>query len=258
MKKKLLIILLVCLGVELSFAQDYELTGPFGGDMRIRGSFGGIPDARYNNIKKIDELKSTKIAIGVSFPETLTYDYDNFWNNKISDHKINFKINDFVNTLIFSSISQSKYHFEMFQTEDIESLKILNSAWDGTLIISNKNKLKEISEKYNSEYLIVFIGGGYTNFMTMAALYLGSQGIYTREDSYMFLYAGHRIGIFNLKSGKQISRGLSVQASADVIPVKGKKTFEEFSINELDIFENKLETRLRNNISQSFKLLGIE
>lgn len=237
------------------YSQDSILSGPFGGDLRIRPSYGGFPDLRYNALLKIKDLNSKKIAIGVSFPEIITITKKDFWGAKSVDYPYRFKIENFINTLIYTSPTQSKYNFRFFEKTDIERLKIQNNIWDGTLRISDKTDLKRLVEKYDADYLILIKGAPNPYFRSVGNV--GVQGLYGYTNIFM-IYAGNEISVFNLKTGKQMHNGYSPQVSADILPIKINKDFNDLTENELKIIDKIMELRLRNNLHQTFKLLGIE
>ena len=230
------------------------INGPFGGDMRIRPSYGGIPDARYNNIRKVKELDSRKIAIGVVFPQVITVTNENFWRAKSFDYSYKFNVEDYFKTLIFSSTAQHEYNFKLFENQDVDSLKIKPNIWNGTLIISEKTNSSELAKKYNVDYLVLIIGCANSFFKSSGT---GILGLYGYSD-YYFIYAGHRICIFDLKTGKLLNNGYSEQMSADVIPLILKSDFKDFSEEQLKIVDKMMELRLVNNFHQTFKLLGLE
>ena len=258
MIKKLLLLSLITFGLNLIlFSQDSLksiIYGTFGGDIRIRPSYGTFPDARYNNIVKVKDLDSKKIAIGVIFPQIITVTNDNFWKAKSFDYSYKFNVEDFIKTLIFSSQVQNEYNFKLFEDKDVDSLKIKPNIWNGTLRISDKLKSAELLKKYDTDYLILLIGSASSFFITNGK---GVFGLYGYKDIY-YIYASHRILIFNLRTGCLLNNGYSVQESADIIPLILKSNFKDFTEEQLKIVDKMLELRLRNNLHQTFKLLGLE
>jgi hypothetical protein len=230
------------------------INGPFGGDMRFRPSYGVIPDARYNNIKKVNDLDSKKIAIGVVFPQVITVTNENFWRAKSFDYPYKFNVEGYFKTLIFSSPAQHEYNFKLFENKDVDTLKLKYNIWNGTLIISEKSESSELAKKYDVDYLILIIGCANSFFKSGGT---GILGLYGYSDFY-FIYAGHRICIFNLRTGKLLSNGYSEQVSADVIPLILKSDFKDFSEEQLNIVDKMMELRIANNFHQTFKLLGLE
>jgi len=258
MIKKLLFLSTITFGLNfMLFSQDSLksiIYGPFGGDMRFRPSYGIIPDARYNNIRKVNDFDSKKIAIGVVFPQVITVTNENFWRAKSFDYPYKFNVEGYFKTLIFSSAAQHEYNFKIFENKDVDSLKIKPNIWNGTLIISEKTKSLELAKKYDVDYLILIIGCANSFFKSGGT---GILGLYGYTDFY-FIYASHRICIFDLNAGKLLNNGYSEQMSADVIPLILKSDFKNLSEEQLKMVDKMMELRLLNNFHQTFKLLGLE
>lgn len=258
MKKKLFLLLLYFIGFNtITFCQDssrFVIPGPYGGDLRIRPSYGIIPDSRYENCLKIKNLDSKRIAIAVSFPQTLTITNKNFWGAKSIDYSYSFNVENFIKTLIFSSQVQSSYNFKLFEKEDSQKLNV--NFWTGNLKVENKSTLDSLAQKYDSDYLIYFKGVQSTYFPS-GINYTGTQGLYGWSDVYM-IYAAQSVTIFNLKTGKHLSNGYFPQESADIVPLILKSDFKDFTPEQLKIIDKMLELRLKNNLKQSFKLLELE
>lgn len=258
MKKKLFLLLLYLLGINfIIFGQDSMkpiIQGPFGGDLRIRPSYGIIPDIGYENCLKIENLDSKKIAIAVNFPQTLTITNGNFWGEKSIDYSYGSNVEDFIKTLIFSSPAQRIYNFKLVETEDSRKLK--TNFWNGNLKVENTNVLDSLVKKYDSDYLI-FIKGAQSTYFKSGNKNDGAQGLYGWSNVYM-IYASHIVYIFNLRTGKLLKKGSFPQESADVIPLLLKPDFKDFTPEQLNIVDKMMEMRLKNNLKQSFKLLGLE
>jgi hypothetical protein len=231
------------------------IQGPYGGDMRIRPSYGIIPDAQVENCKKIIDLDSKRIAIAVKFPQVLTITNNNFWKDKSIDYKYRFNVEDFIKTLIFSSPAQSVYNFKLFESEDSKRLDL--NLWNGKLKLS-ETALDSLINKYESDYLIL-IRGGKSMYFPSGIKNEGSQGLYGYGNSNVYMiYAGQIVSIYSLKTGKLLSKGSFPQESADVIPLLLKQDFKDFTTEQLNLIDKLMEERLRNNLKQSYKLLGLE
>lgn len=229
------------------------IQGPYGGDLRTRPSYGIIPDIQYKNCVKVKDLNSKRIAVAVSFPQVLTITNNNFWKDKSIDYNYRFNVEDFIKTLIFSSPAQNVYNFKLFDNVDSKRLKL--DFWNGNLKFS-KITLDSLVNKYESDYLI-FIKGGKSTYFPSGNKYKGSQGLYGWSNIYM-IYADQMVYIFNLKTGKLLNKGSFPQESADIIPLFLKHDFKDFTPEQLDIVDRLMEERLRNNLKQSFKLLGLD
>ena len=258
-KKKRLILLFYIISFSTSLMGQDTLKsiiqGPYGGDMRIRPSYGIIPDAQYENCKKIKDLDSKKIAIAVKFPRVLTVKNENFWKEKSIDYKYRFNVEDFMKTLIFSSPAQSIYNFKLFEDEDSKRLDL--NFWNGNLKLS-KTALDSLINKYESDYLIL-IRGGKSTYFPSGNKNEGSQGLYGYGNSNVYMiYASQIVSIYSLKTGKLLIKGSFPQESADIIPLFLKQDFKDFSPKQLEIVDRYMEERLRNNLKQSYKLLGLE
>lgn len=257
--KKELILLFYVIGFSINLMGQDTLKpiiqGPYGGDMRIRPSYGLIPDAQFENCNKIKDLDSKRIAIAVKFPQVLTITNDNFWKDKSIDYKYRFNVEDFMKTLIFSSPAQSIYNFKLFEDEDSKRLDI--NFWNGNMKLS-KTILDSLVNKYESDYLILIRGGKSTYFLS-GNKNEGSQGLYGYGHSNIYMiYASQIVSVYNLKTGKLLSRGSFPQESADIIPLILKQDFKNFTPEQLNIIDKLMEERLRNNLKQSYKLLGLE
>lgn len=257
MKKLILLLWIISLTTSL-MGQDslnFKIQGPYGGDMRVRPSYGIIPDATYKNCLKINQLDSKRIAIAVRFPNVLTITNENFWKSRCLDYNSNFNVEDFMKVAIFSSPAQSVYNFKCFEDEDTRKLNL--SFWDGSLKLS-KLTLDSLANKYESDYLI-FIRGGKSTYFISGKKNNGSQGLYGYGDKNVYMiYASQIVSIYNLKTGKLLPRGSFPQESADIIPLLLKSDFKEFTPSQLEIVDKLLKERLKNNLKQSYKLLGLE
>jgi hypothetical protein len=231
------------------------IQGPYGGDLRTRPSYGIIPDSQYKNCVKVDNLNSKRIVIAVNFPQVLTITNNNFWKDKSIDYKYGFNVEDFMKTLIFSHPTQSVYNFKLFENEDSKRLSL--NIWTRNLKLS-KTALDSLVNKYESDYLILIRGGG-SMYFPSGNKNKGSQGLYGYGHSNIYMiYASQIVCIFNLKTGKLLKKGLFPQESADIIPLFLKQDFKDFTPEQLEIIDKFMEERLRNNLKQSYKLLGLE
>ena len=231
------------------------IQGPYGGDLRTRPSYGIIPDIQYDNCVKVKDINSKRIAIAVSFPQVLTITNDNFWKDKSIDYKYKFNVEDFIKTLIFSNPTQSINNFKLFEKEDSKRLSL--NFWNANLKLS-KTDLDSLVNKYESDYLIL-IRGGKSTYFPSGNKNEGSQGLYGYGHSNIYMiYASQVVYIFNLKTGKLLKKGLFPQESADIIPLFLKQDFMDFTPKQLEIVDRLMEERLRNNLKQSYKLLGLE
>lgn len=256
-KKKLILFYIIGFSINLMGQDTLKsmIQGPYGGDMRIRPSYGIIPDAKFGNCKKIKDLDSKRIAIAVKFPQVLTITNDNFWNDKSIDYKYRFNVEDFMKTLIFSSPAQSIYNFKLFEAEDSKMLDL--NLWNGKLKLS-KTTLDSLVNKYESDYLIL-IRGGKSMYFLSGNKNEGSQGLYGYGHTNVYMiYASQIVSVYNLKTGKLLNRGSFPQESADIIPLLLTQDFKDFTPKQLNLIDKLMEERLRNNLKQSYKLLGLE
>ena len=254
-KKPLLICLILFVHILTILSQDsLKLYGPYGGDMRVRPSYGIIPDENYKNCVKIKNLDSKKIAIAVKLGNFLIVTKENFWGIKNQVYSCRFNVEDYVKTLIFSSPAQLNYNFKLFEKSDEK--KISYNIWTGNLKVKNKTVLDSLSKKYDSDYLIL-INSAPSNFFRFTKSDTLAAGLHTLTSIYT-IYACQDVFVFNLKTGKKLNSGYFPQESADIIPLILKKDYKDFSEKELLLVDKILEERLRNNLHQSFKLLGLE
>ncbi len=231
------------------------MQGPYGGDMRIRPSYGIMPDAQYENCKKIKDLNSKKIAIAVKFPPVLTITNDNFWKDKCIDYDYWFNVEDFLKTLIFSKPAQRVYNFKLFEDEDSKKLDV--NFWNSNLKLSRAS-LGSLVNKYDSDYLIL-IRGVKSTFFTTGMKNEGSQGLYAYGQSKVYMiYACQIVTIYNLRTGKPLRKSIVPQESADIIQLHLEPDFMNFTPEQSNLIDKFMKERLKNNLKQSFKLLGLE
>lgn len=229
------------------------IQGPYGGDLRTRPSYGIIPDIQYQNCVKIKNLNSKRIAVAVSFPQVLTVTNNNILLNKTIDHSYSFNIENFMKTLILSSPAQSIYNFKLFDNEDSKKLRIKFGSANLKL---SKTELDLLVNKYESDYLI-FFKGSRSMYFRAANKYKGCQGLFSGSNINM-IYASQIVYVYNLKTGKLLNKGVFPQESADIVPETLILDFDNLIPNQLSIVDTLIEERLRNNLKQSFKLLGID
>ena len=72
----------------------------YGGDMRIRSSYGLIPDMQIDNCIKIRDLDSKRIAIAVKFPQILTLTNNTILKDKSIEYPYTFNINNYLKEAI--------------------------------------------------------------------------------------------------------------------------------------------------------------
>lgn len=254
--KKSFVLLLCVIGFNsVLTGQDTLLSliqNQYGGDMRIRSSYGLIPDMQIDNCIKIRDLDSKRIAIAVKFPQILTLTNNTILKDKSIEYPYTFNINNYLKEAILKSSAHRTYAFTLFEDKDTERL-ILNPV-NGRLKLS-KSGLDSLALKYNSDYLILIRGAGSTWFSS-SKNNKSYQGLY-RTTKGTAIYAGQVVSVYNLKTGKVVKNGSFPQESADVLPFNLHPDFRELTPVQLETVDSLMRQRLQNNLKQSFKLLGL-
>lgn len=226
---------------------------------------------------QIKDIKSDKFAICVVSSDVLNTIDDNSWTYRVFNYgAISVGIETYLTTLILSSKAADSIKFEVFDKEDLSKLKFRSpykndSIQDlyllpGKMDILNVESQRNMLKHYNSDYLIIIVSRPYKE---TKAVYTNSY-IHSGDYSFIsngicrfvgenFIYASQRTLIYDLKSGKKLKRGDIKQSSVDYLPVsKFYSDISNYNKEEMDLINNSLKKRIKNNLRQTFRLIGLE
>lgn len=255
--KTFAIIIFIVLGIAHVYGQTNKLYGYYGSnDVRVKASFGLIPDEKFNNVTPLTKIETDKILILTQFDNKVEITFKPFFPSDLPKKELTFTVSDYVDSLFKSRVSNNQIEISFIENIDKEKLSIVTNKWNGELKVKDTQSLSYIADKYQSNYMIVLIGGGFRDFLRNTQLPFQSQGLFIKGKE-KFVYAGHRIGIFDLQTGKIIENGYSIQASADISETNYNKDFSSDESYDFKILEEEVKKRIDNNIEQTIKILKI-
>ena len=237
--------------------KDKPVYGAYGSDMRIRAGHGLINDYEYDLFPKLIETHYKKIGIMLIMPEEIDLSYMPFVSKNKYPKDLKFNLYKFSDSVLTKLIPiQSVPNIVKIDTS-YAKLKIKTSGWDGTAklpLYENKALLKSLEDQYGIEALLIIKGTELPDFIKGSPIKLAAQGLYKRGREYV--YAGHKMYLFDVKTGKNVPHGFYVQSSADYTSLDFKN-FDEYSPEELMRLEVEIKKRIKNNLEQSVKVIGL-
>lgn len=252
----LAIVIFIVLGIAHVYGQN-KLYGCYGyNDVRIKASFGLIPDDKFNNITTLTKIKTDKILVLTQFDNKVEITFKPFFQSDLPQKELNFTVSDYVDSLFKSKASSKQIEISFIDSIDKVKLSIVPNNWNGELKIKDTQSLSYIADKYQSHYMLVLIGGGFRDFLRNTQLPFQCQGLFIKGKE-KFVYAGYRIGIFDLNTGKIIENGYSIQASADISETNYNKDFFSSDSSDFKKLEEEVKKRIHNNVEQTIKILKI-
>lgn len=217
--------------------------------MRTRASFGSMPDRGYENVTKIPHLNTSGIIVINDLPNDF-----NIYLGKDYHYSPSFSVIQYFDSIFTLNTANSKIKVHLIPKNEIEGLDMKMDFWKGMLM--NKDYANFLQNKYGIDYALVINGDSHGDFITRTSLRPGGQGLY-RIGKRALVFSVLSAYIYNLKTGKLVKMGSTVQASADYSNVDGKKKMADYNSAELQIIEAGVKKRLVNNVSQLLPLIGL-